>query len=85
MNKQLKAIDAKVVAAKVNAGKALTLAELSVHIGVGYSQVRAWKLPLLAGKIFYDDFTLWRRRKLGLESGPQTPAHRQRATAGKCG
>jgi hypothetical protein len=44
-------------------------------VDVGYSVVRGWRalgLPLLSGKVFMDDFVIWRRKVIGL-----TPASRR--------
>lgn len=51
-------------------GQALNLKELAIVTGFSYAAVRSWNLPLLSGKIFYDDFVLWRRRQSGLEPPP---------------
>lgn len=81
--KQLQGIDRKKVLAKVKRGESITLKELAVYCGQSYSPVRAWQdqgLPLLSGKIFIEDFVIWRRRKTGLELPPAS-AVRQRARA----
>lgn len=85
-NKQLARVNPGVVQAKIDSGRPLTLAELAVHTGYGYSTVRGWDwLPMLDGKVFYDDFVIARRRVTGLEAVPRSVARRSASNAGKCG
>jgi hypothetical protein len=66
-NKQTAHINPKVVAAKVARGHAITVAELSVHIGVSYCTVRSWRwVPKIGRLIFWDDFVIARQRAAGL-------------------
>lgn len=82
MDKQLSNIRLESVIAKIAAGLTINLKELSVRTGINYTEVRAWRhavppLPLIGGKLFYEDFLLWKARKLGLESGPHTSGRRR--------
>lgn len=72
MEKQLESLDRYAVFEKVGRNEALTLKELAVWTGFGYSEVRTWRgewnFPLFHGRIFPEDFTLWRQGNLGLRS-----------------
>lgn len=70
---------------KAARGEALTLKELAVVIGMSYGAVRSWPLPLLKGKIFMDDFVIWRRRQSGLETASAVSMSLARQGAGKSG
>jgi hypothetical protein len=86
--KQLQGIDRRKVVAKVTRGESINLKELAVYCDQGYSVVRSWQdqgLPLLSGKIFIEDFVIWRRRKTGLESVPATAGRRAARAADKSG
>lgn len=90
MEKQLLTVNQEEAREKANRGEALTLKELAVVIGMSYGSVRSWtcgypSLPLLNGKVFFDDFVLWRRRKSGLELSPAAVASLARQGAGKFG
>jgi hypothetical protein len=86
--KQLQGIDRRKVVAKVARGESITLKELAVYCGQSYSPVRAWQdqgLPLLSGKIFIEDFVIWRRRKMGLELPPAFVVRPRGRAAGRSG
>lgn len=86
--KQLQRIDRKKVLAKIARGEQINLKELAVYCGQGYSVVRAWQdqgLPILGGKLFLDDFVIWRRRKTGLESAPAAFVRRVARAADRSG
>jgi hypothetical protein len=87
-DKQLSQVKPEVVSGKVQQGYALSMLELAVATGYSYGTVREWKsrgLPLLDGKITFEDFQTWKRKQIGLESSPQKPARRQAPNVGKCG
>jgi hypothetical protein len=67
VEKRLRYVSQEQARDKVLRGQALNLKELALVTGFSYSAVRSWSLPVLSGKIFYDDFVLWRRRQSGLE------------------
>ena len=92
MDKSLSHIDAEALRARVAAGQAINLRELSAFTGFSYSIVRRWLdagLLMIDGRIFHDDFVEWRRRRTGLtpvpaeQSAPRRHAGRQRQTSGK--
>lgn len=89
--KRLSKLDAEEVRAKAERNESLTLKELAVWTGFSYGVVRSWQnerfpfLPVLNGKIFPEDFVLWRRRRTGLESVLGNGAHPQMPTADKSG
>lgn len=88
MEKQLKAITKESVLEKAARNEALTLKELAVLTGYGYSLVRSWQnqgLPVLSGRVFPDDFVIWRRGRSGLQSGSDNGAHRLSLGVGKSG
>ncbi len=56
--------------ALVDCGFVLSLRELAVATGYSYSSFRGWKrmgLPILSGRVTWDDFQSWKRKKFGLE------------------
>lgn len=85
MEKQLLNVNQKAARGKAQRGEAMTLKELAVVIGMSYGEVRSWNLPRLGGKIFYDDFILWRRRQLGFEFCDATATNPALQGAGKFG
>lgn len=88
-DKQLIKIDPAVVREKIATGQGINLKELAVHIGINYSKARTWarlpKFPSLDGVIFYADFELWRRDRLGLGSSPQASPRPRAVNAGRSG
>lgn len=79
-NKQLAHHDFAAVKAKADAGLALSLRELAVRTGFGYTQVRGWTLlglPLFQRKIFWSDFLAWKATRLetalAANNGPKQP------------
>lgn len=85
MEKQLLTVQQEEARAKAARGEGLTLKELAVVTGMSYGAVRSWDVPTLSGKVFYDDFVLWRRRQSGLELSPAAVASLARQGAGKSG
>lgn len=88
MDRQLKTINANKVRAKAQRDMALTLKELAVWKGVGYSIVRSWQndgLPMLGGYVFPSLFNLWAQSKTGLLSANGNEAHRSPPTVDKFG
>src|SRR5438309_1230172 len=88
--KRLSKLDPQEVREKAERNESLTLKELAVWTGYSYEVVRSWQgelptFPLLNGKIFPEDFVLWRRRKTGLEFGPGIAGHQWMPTVGKYG
>lgn len=84
--KLLSKIKIEDVLEKVRLGYALTLLELAVKTGYSYTTVRSWQLrglPVLDGKVTFEDFQIWKRRQTGLESSPQKPSHPRGSTAGR--
>ncbi len=88
-NKELAGIDREAVRTAKGHDEALTLAELAVATGLPYSDVKALAkekgFPRIGKRVFPSDFKLWRRRRLGLQSAPETAAHRPLPAAGKPG
>jgi hypothetical protein len=86
MDKQLETIDAAAASEKASSGKALTLRELAVVTGLGYSAVRQLSrrpgFPLLAGRVWHRDFELWRHSILGI-GAPNTAERRRPSIAGR--
>lgn len=78
VDKQIQDIEFEKVRRRVDAGNALTLKQLAVYTGYSYSTVTNWPkrkdspLPLLNGRVFVEDFILWRARVTGLETAPDT-------------
>lgn len=87
--RRLSKLDPAEVRAKAERNESLTIKELAVWTGYSYEVARSWQIcqeprfPLLNGKIFPDDFVLWRRRRTGLEFGPGIGAHPMMQSAGK--
>jgi len=75
------------LALKWSKGLPLNMKEMGSVLGYSYSAVRNFKrngMPVFYGKVFPEDFALWRRQKLGLV--PQQPFGRpQHSSAGKYG
>lgn len=88
MEKQLHCTDPKIIRAKAERNEALTLKELAIWTGFSYTFVRNWRglyadFPMFAGRIFPADFTLWRQKRLGLRSSPDTATRQPKKGAGK--
>ncbi len=89
MRKRASHIDKDDVVKRSQDGEALNLLEASVRYGVAYDTLLRWAreegLPVLNGKLFEADFTLWRQQRagLGVASGQSTSSRRRRETAGK--
>jgi hypothetical protein len=66
-DKQLREIKLQAVRRKCAADQALNIKEFAVAAGISYSVARAWfqttGFPQLHGKIFWQDFVLWRRAR----------------------
>ena len=64
-DKQLRGIDIHEVRCKRDADQALNIKEFAVLAGISYSVAREWfqsaGFPALHGKVFWQDFVLWRR------------------------
>lgn len=64
-DKQLQGIDIREVRRKRDADQALNIKEFAVLAGISYSVAREWfqstGFPMVHGKIFWQDFVLWRR------------------------
>ena len=64
-DKQLRGIDICEVRHKRDADQALNIKEFAVLAGISYSVAREWfqsaGFPALHGKVFWQDFVLWRR------------------------
>ncbi len=85
MEKQLLTVNPDKAREKAQRGEALNLKELAVIIGMSYGVVRSWSLPLLNGKLFMEDFVIWRRRQSGLELSPLAASSLSLQAAGKSG
>ena len=87
-DKQLSDLNRATVMALVDAGFPLSLRELAVATGYSYTSVRGWKgmgLPILSGRVSWEDFLAWKRIKLGLESSRPAAANPQPPVIGNCG
>ena len=64
-DKQLRGIDIREVRCKRDADQAMNIKEFAVLAGISYSVAREWfnstGFPRVHGKIFWQDFVLWRR------------------------
>jgi len=64
-DKQLREIDIDEVRRKRDVDQALNIKEFAVLAGISYSVAREWfqsaGFPALHGKVFWQDFVLWRR------------------------
>jgi hypothetical protein len=64
-DRQLQGIDIAEVRRKRDADQALNIKEFAVLAGISYSVARDWfqsiGFPALQGKVFWEDFVLWRR------------------------
>ena len=69
-DKQLNRISLEEVQAKRRLGQALNVKEFAVVAGISYSSAREWfheaGFPAIRGMVFWQDFVLWRRIKLGM-------------------
>lgn len=86
-NKQLEDISLDVVLTKIARDQALTKGEAAVGFDLPYSTVKALArepgFPIIEGRFFPSDFKLWRRRRLGLQSAPDTATRSRPPAAGK--
>jgi hypothetical protein len=85
MEKRLANIDKADVLERKKNDEGLSTKELAVACGVCYKVARAWWLapgfPAVDGVVvFWSDFVIWRRRRVGLES-PKPASRRPRAGA----
>jgi hypothetical protein len=87
MNKELEGIDAAAVLVKIARDQALTKAEAAVGFDLPYSTIKALTaeagFPMLGNHFFPSDFKLWRRRKTGLQSAPDSAPRPPRPSADK--
>lgn len=88
--KRLSKLDAAEVRAKAERNESLTLKELAVWTGYSYNVVRSWQgdfpyLPMLNGKIFPEDFVLWRRNRMGWQCGFGNEARQMMPAVDKSG
>ena len=83
-NNQLSKVSIEGVQFKIDNGLALTAKEIAVKTGYCYHVVLSWKLPLLSGKITWEDFQTWKMRRIGLEAS-HTPVARKKSGAGRDG
>lgn len=77
IDKQLQRIDINDVRRKRDADQALNIKEFAVLAGISYSVAREWfqttGFPALHGKVFWQDFVLWRRSRNEKKNTPATP------------
>ena len=70
-DKQLAGIKLKAVLQKQRFGQALNVKEFAVLAGISYSIARDWfrarGFPVFNGKVFWQDFVMWRQRQTGIE------------------
>ena len=73
-DKQLQGIDPGEVRRKRDADQALNIKEFAVLAGISYSVAREWfqstGFPVVHGKIFWQDFVLWRRAQNAKRNAP---------------
>lgn len=66
-DKQLRSISIHAVRSKQKLDQALNVKEFAVLAGISYSVAREWfqltGFPAIQGKVFWQDFVLWRRAK----------------------
>lgn len=66
-DKQLRSISIQTVKTKQRLDQALNVKEFAVLAGISYSVAREWfqltGFPAIQGKVFWQDFVLWRRAK----------------------
>ena len=66
-DKQLRGVKLDAVRTKQRLGQALNIKEFAVLAGIAYSVAREWfqlpGFPALCGKVFWEDFVLWRRTR----------------------
>lgn len=66
-DKQLRCIKLEVVRAKQEQDQALNVKEFAVLAGISYSVAREWfqipGFPAICGKVFWQDFIIWRRSR----------------------
>jgi hypothetical protein len=71
-DKQLSGIKLKVVLQKQQLGQALNVKEFAVLAGICYSTAREWfrikGFPAFNGKVFWQDFFMWRQRQTGVSA-----------------
>ncbi len=69
-DKQLSRVNLEKVQTKRRLGQALNVKEFAVLAGISYSSAREWfredGFPAIRGVVFWQDFVLWRRIKLGM-------------------
>lgn len=74
-DKQLRSVSVQTVRTKQKLDQALNMKEFAVLAGIAYSVAREWfqltGFPAIQGKVFWQDFVLWRRAK-HLPKGPVT-------------
>lgn len=74
-DKQLRCIKLEAVKAKQRQDQALNVKEFAVLAGISYSVAREWfqlsGFPAICGKVFWQDFVLWRRAR----NAPRLPSH----------
>ncbi len=82
-------IDADEMRERIARDIGLTLKEFAVGYGFSYSAAKLLAkkdgFPLTGNLVFPSDFRLWRRRRSGWQSAPDSAAHRPRRAAGKRG
>ena len=66
-DKQLRSISIQAVRSKQKLDQALNVKEFAVLAGISYSVAREWfqltGFPTIQGKVFWQDFVIWRRAK----------------------
>jgi hypothetical protein len=71
-DKQLTGIKLQAVLQKQRLGQALNIKLFAVLAGISYSTSREWfqmrNFPALNGRVFWDDFVMWRQRQTGVSS-----------------
>jgi hypothetical protein len=64
-DKQLRSVNIRLARSKQNLDQALNVKEFAVLAGISYSVAREWfqlaGFPAICGKVFWQDFVLWRR------------------------
>ena len=86
-DKQLSRVNLEQVQTKRRLGQALNVKEFAVLAGISYSSAREWfhddGFPAIRGMVFWQDFVLWRRIKLGMTPHSAIERHPRLSHAGK--
>lgn len=86
-DKQLSQVNLEQVQIKRRLGQALNVKEFAVLAGFSYSSARMWfredGFPVIRGMVFWQDFVLWRRIRMGMTPHSAIEPHPKPSPAGK--